>query len=133
MVRKGEDQLFQEGFLYFEEGFLMVNRPLPHSVLVDEGEKGFGKVGKSRYDFPIEVAEFDEGSDCFYTIRGEPAFDSFKFGGVHFDRTREDEEAEVFDFGGVKGTFGEFQGEVLFVELLQDMTGALLMESEVIG
>ena len=54
----------------FQEGFLMVDRPLPLGIFVGEGEQRFGKVGESRYEFLIEIAESNERSDCFYIDGG---------------------------------------------------------------
>ena len=116
MVRKCEDRLFQEGLLYFGEGQFVVNGPLPLGIFVDEGQERFGEVGEARNELLVEVAESDKGSDCFYVARGVPVFDHFEFGGVHFYGPRGDEEAKVFNFGGVEGAFGEFQGKSLLAE-----------------
>ena len=93
MVGEYKDRLFQEGLLDCREGHFVVDRPLPLGIFVREGEQGFGKIGKSRDEFPIEVAKSDERSDCFYVDRGGPVLNGVKFGGVHFDGPRRDKEA----------------------------------------
>ena len=108
MVGEGEDRLFQESLLDFREGDFMVHGPLPLGVLMSEGKQGFGKVRKSRNELSIEVAESNEGSDCFYVSWGIPVFDGIEFGWVHFYGSWGDEEAKIFDLGGVEGAFGGF-------------------------
>ena len=110
----------------------MVDRPLPLGVFVCEGQQGFSKIGKPRNEFPIEIAESNERSDCFYVDRGGPVLDSVKFGGVHFDGSTGGEKSEVFDFGGVEGAFGKLESETLCTKSLQDASGSFLVENKVI-
>ena len=118
MVRECKDRLLQEGLLYFGEGNFVVDRPLPLGIFVCEGKQWFGEVGESGDELPIEVAESDEGSDCFYIDGACPVSDSIRFGGVHFYGPRRDKEAEVFDLCGVEGAFGEFKSKSLFTKSL---------------
>ena len=110
VVREGQYRLFQEGFLDLLKGHLMVDGPLPLGIFVHEEQEGFGKIGESGYELPIEVAESNEELDCFYVNRGSPVLDGFEFHQVHFDGAGRDEEAKIFNFGGVKGTLRELQG-----------------------
>ena len=56
----------------------------------------------------MKFAETNEGLDCFHVGGSRPGFDSFEFGGVHFDRSQGDQESEIFDLLGIEGTFREF-------------------------
>ena len=116
VVWKGEDRLFQEGLLYFGKGDFVVNGPLPLGIFVSEGQQGFGKIGESRNELPIEVAESNKGSDCFYVTWGVPVFDCFELCGVYFYGPGRDEKAEVLYLGSVEGAFGEFEGESLLAK-----------------
>ena len=46
------------------------------------------------------------------------------------NKTLSNNHAEVFHSGGVKRTFGDFEGQIMFPEMLKDMTSALMMKGE---
>ena len=59
-----------------------------------------------------------------------PSGDGRQLGRVHANKTLSDDHAKVFHSGGVKRTFGDFEGQTMFPKMLKDTTSAFMMKGE---
>ena len=87
--------------------------------------KGFGNVGKTLNEFPIESSEAQKGSDVSYCLGYGPALDCCHFGWVSVDLIFFHSESQELYFGAEKVAFATFGEQLFFAEDGEDLSDVL--------
>ena len=66
--------------------------------------------------------------NAFDRSRGSPVTNSSLFDRIHRDLSLAHDHAEELHLGGIKEALGEFQGETMFMETKEYMSGAFMVE-----
>ena len=96
-------------------------------IFVSKKDDGGNDIGKVRDKFAIEVCKPEEQTDSFNRRGRLPILDGGELGWVHAYITLSDDHAEIFHGGGVKGAFGDFERETVFLKVREDVTSTLVV------
>ena len=91
--------------------------PDPWLILSSKEVEQGDNMGEVRDKFAIKVRKSKKRANTFDRGGGFPFLNGREFDIIHFNLSLADDHAKEFDVWNIKGTFGEFERQSVFLEM----------------